>query len=255
MQLYVGGLSENITENDIRSLISPLCPFKSITIARDIESGKPGGFALVKLVADEDSQKVITQLNGTTFQGAKLAVRLMPDTLPGEMEYREWLSEHASDVLINIGLREGHSIMDYGCGPGIFVLPAGRMVGKNGKVYALDVRSKMLEHISQRAASEGLTNIVTMLMERSGTGINVKDGTLDVVLVYDVMHEIEDRMGLLSELHRIIKPGGLLSVFPMHMGTGKLQDLMKDCRLFSYRNKLSPAGYRGASEVLNFQKS
>jgi SAM-dependent methyltransferase len=254
MQLYIGGLPENTTDIDIETLISQICPFKSITIARDIVSGKPKGFALVKLAASENGDKFIKLLNGSTIKGAKVVARMMPDTLPGEMEFREWLTENASNVLRNIGVKEGQTVLDYGCGPGIFVIPGGRLVGKDGKIYALDVRSKMLEHIKQKADSEGLTNIITMLLERSSPVINLKDDALDVVLVYDVMHEIEDRTGLLKELHRVAKPGSLLSIFPMHMGTAKMLEFMKDCDLFSFRDRYSPPGYKGASELLNFEK-
>jgi SAM-dependent methyltransferase len=252
MQLYIGGLPQNTTENDIETLLSKICPVQSITLARDIESGKPKGFALVKLAAEEDGEKAVNQLGGQVLKGVKIIARIMPDTLPGEMEFREWLSEHASDVLRNIGVKEGQTIMDYGCGPGLFVLPGGRMVGKTGKVYALDVRSKMLAHVKQKADVEGLTNVVTILQESSYPGINLKDEALDVVLVYDVMHEIKDRVGLLKELHRVVKPDGLLSIFPMHMGTEKMLDIMNSCDLFSFRDRFSPPGYKGASEILNF---
>jgi len=254
MQLFVGGLPENITKKELETLFSPICPFQSITIARDIESGKPRGFALVKLAAGADGEKAVKLLNGSTLNSSRIVTRIMPDTLPGEMEFREWLSEHASEVLKNIGVKEGQTLMDYGCGPGIFVFPAGRIVGKTGKVYALDVRSRMLEQIKQKAEAEGLTNVATTLLEPAHPDINLKDNTLDVVLVYDVMHEIKDRISLLNELYRVMKPGGLLSIFPMHMGTEKLLDLMKDSRQFSYKDRLSPAGYRGASEILNFEK-
>jgi ubiquinone/menaquinone biosynthesis C-methylase UbiE len=48
--------------------------------------------------------------------------------LPGEMEFREWLVEHATEVLIQVGIRKGQIVLDYGCGPGIFTIPRTKIV-------------------------------------------------------------------------------------------------------------------------------
>jgi hypothetical protein len=58
-----------------------------------------------------------------------IVVRRMPETLPGEMEFREWPIEH-SEVLIHVGVREAQTVLDYGYGSGIFTIPSARIVGK-----------------------------------------------------------------------------------------------------------------------------
>ncbi|MGA7678330.1 MAG: hypothetical protein WCA51_08190, partial [Dehalococcoidia bacterium] len=65
---------------------------------------------------------------------------------------------------------------------------------------------------------------------------------------------IDDRLGLLHELHRVLKDDGILSVFPMHMGTEKFIDVMRECDLFCLRNRYAPPGFKTASEILNFNK-
>jgi 2-polyprenyl-3-methyl-5-hydroxy-6-metoxy-1,4-benzoquinol methylase len=255
MQLYVGGLSENIKEIDLKEFLSPKCQVQSITFLKDLDSGKPKGSALVEISKEDNIENIIRQITGSTLKDAKIIVRRTPDTLPGEMDFREWLSAHPINVLTMIGVKEGQTLLDYGCGPGIFAIPAGRIVGKNGAVYALDVRSRMLEHIQEKAASEGLTNIITMVIDASKPDVGLQDKIVDIILVYDVMHEVVDRIGLIRGLYRVAKPGSILSIFPMHMGTEKMLEIMKGYDLFRFRDRCSPPGYKGASEILNFERS
>jgi hypothetical protein len=74
------------------------------------------------------------------------------------------------------------------------------------------------------------------------------------ILVYDMMHEVGNRLELLQELHRVIKVDGILSVFPMHMGTDNFIHVMGACGLFCLINRYGPPGFKAASEVLNFNK-
>jgi SAM-dependent methyltransferase len=254
MQLYVGRLSDDTNEVDIKELFSRVCPVQSVRVIRDIESGKSRGFAIVEILSQDNGEDAIRQFHGSVLRRAKIAVRKMPETLPGEMEFREWLTEHASDVLSRVGVREGQAVLDYGCGSGTFTIPSARIVGKEGRVYALEVRPKMLEALKEKAESEGLTNVVTLLLDHSKLNTGLPDDIVDAVLVYDVMHEIEDKVGLLRELHRVARRGCILSIFPMHMGTDRMLHFMKERNLFCFRDRYSPLGYKAASEILNFNK-
>ena len=207
MQLYVGGLSEDTTEVDVEEVFSGVCLPRLVTIIRDIESGKSRGFAIVQILNEENGKEAIRQLNGATLRGANLVVRKMPETLPGEMEFREWLADHATEVLMKVGIREGQTVLDYGCGSGTFTIPSARIVGKQGRVYAFEAHPDLLERIKERASNEGLTNIETLLSDRLKPNTNLQHEIVDVILVYDVMHEIGNRLELLQELHRVLRTG------------------------------------------------
>jgi SAM-dependent methyltransferase len=254
MQLYVGGLSEDTTEVDIEKAFSRVYPLRLVKVIRDIESGKSRGFAIVKIPTEEKGEEAIRSLNGTTLRGKNILVRRMPETLPGEMEFREWLTNHALEVLAHVGVSEAQTVLDYGCGPGTFTIPCASIVGLRGRVYAFEVRARLLEQVKERARQAALSNIIPVLSDNSKLGIELPDKNIDVILVYDVMHEIKDQRGLLQELHRVLKGGGILSVFPMHMGTDKFMDVMKECGLFCLRNRYGPPGLKAASEILNFTK-
>jgi len=254
MQLYVGGLSDDTTEVDVEEIFSKICTPRLVTIIRDIESGKSKDFAIVKIPNEEKGEEVIRQLNGTMLRGRNIVVRRMPETLPGEMEFREWLTEHASEVLVHVGVSEAQTVLDYGCGAGTFTIPSARIVGKEGEVYAFEARSSRLERVREKAKEAALSNIVTVLSDSSKLSIDLPDESVDIILVYDVMHEIDNRRGLLQELHRVLKGDGILSVFPMHMGTENFIDVMREYGLFCLRNRYGPQGFKAASAVLNFQK-
>ncbi len=254
MQLHVGGLTDDATEDEVRERFSKIGAVKSVGIIRDIKTGKSRGFGIVKMLNDADEDRAIKELDGTIFKNQPITVSHMPETLPGEMEFREWLKENASEVLQKAGIKRGQQVLDYGCGPGKFTIPCARIVGKQGKVYALDVRRRPLELINEEAKKEGLANIETMPSESFQLTVNLPDKSLDAVLVYDVMHQINDKQGLLKELHRLLKGDGLLSIYPMHLGTDKMMAVMQACDLFSFKGRYSIPGYQAASEVINFTK-
>lgn len=254
MQLRVGNLSEDTTEAEIEKIFSRVCRPQLVTIIRDIESGRSRGFAIVKILSEEKGKEAIRHLNGTILQGKSIVVRRMPETLTGEMEFREWLTEHAFEVLTHIGISWGQTILDYGCGSGTFTIPSSRIVGIKGKVYAFEARSDRLERVKEKAKEAALSNIITVLSDSSKSIIDLPDKCIDIILVYDMMHEIEDRHGLLQELYRVLTGEGILSVFPMHMGTQNFIDAIKEYGLFCIRNCYSPPGFKTASEILNFNK-
>lgn len=254
MQLYVGGLSDDITEVDVEKVFSGVHSLQLVKVIRDIGSGKSRGFAIVKVMDNEQGEEAIRRLNGTMLRGNSITIRRMPETLPGEMEFREWLAEHASEVLKYIGVSEAQTVLDYGCGSGVFTIPSASRVGQRGIVYAFEARPKLLEQVKEKARKAALSNIVAVLSDRSKPGIDLLDKSIDIILVYDVMHEIVDQHGLIQELHRVLKDDGVLSVFPMHMGTESLVRVMKEAGLFYLKNRYGPPGFKSASEILNFKK-
>lgn len=254
MQLYVDGLSHETSEKDLAPLFSAFGSLESVRVIRDIVTGESKGFALVRVLNDAEGQVAIGRLNGTTLAGRTLVVFKVHDILPGEMEFREWLRDNAGEILSRVGVGKSRTVVDYGCGPGIFSVAAARAVGQAGRVYALDVRDRALERLHALAVQDGLTNLSTMLIDKSTVSVALGDGTADVVLLYDVLQKIADKDGLMRELHRILKPEGILSVFPMHLGTDRLLDLVNAGGLFQVRDRLGYAGFKSVSEIVNLTK-
>jgi ubiquinone/menaquinone biosynthesis C-methylase UbiE len=124
-------------------------------------------------------------------------------------------------LLKDVGIKAGLFVLDFGCGSGTYTVPAARIVGDKGKVYALDKDSEVLNKLMQRAQSVGLNNIGRM-DAHGELEIGLADGSVDVVLLFDIFHSYyfhrpEDRRKLLDEVHRICKADALVLVYPKHM--------------------------------------
>ncbi|MBI4188232.1 MAG: class I SAM-dependent methyltransferase [Chloroflexi bacterium] len=107
-------------------------------------------------------------------------------------------------------VQEGHTFLDYGCGTGDFTIPAARIVGAEGKVYALDYFPRQLEIVEELLQKEALTNMETILSNKD-TGL--PDESIDVVWMCDVLHEIKERRAVLEELHRVLRKEGTLALY------------------------------------------
>ena len=121
-------------------------------------------------------------------------------------------------------VEEGQSFLDYGCGTGDFTIPAARIVGMRGKVYALDCFSRQLKIVEKKVKKEGLSNIETILSDNK-TGL--ADECIDIIWMCDVFHEVKQKRAVVEELHRVLKREGVLAIY----------DGMKD-RVLSYTEGL-----------------
>ena len=125
------------------------------------------------------------------------------------------------ETLGAIGIREGQSVLDFGCGSGVYAIPAARIVGEQGTVYALDEDNGVLDELARKAESAGLRNIEKMATSGQSE-IDLTDESVDMVLLFDVLHsyyfsQANERSRLLNEIRRVMKPSGLLLLWPKHM--------------------------------------
>jgi ubiquinone/menaquinone biosynthesis C-methylase UbiE len=126
------------------------------------------------------------------------------------------LESRALEMLQQIGIKRGQTVLDFGCGSGIYTIPAAKIIGEQGRVYALDKDKEALDELTRRAKSAGLKNIKRM--ETAGKlEIDLADESVDVILLFDVFHsfyfpQAEDRRRLLGEIYRIMKPAAFLSI-------------------------------------------
>lgn len=178
-----------------------------------------------------------------------------------ENERRQQLEGIAEKVLREVGIKTGHKILDFGCGSGTYTIPAARIVGAAGKVYALDKNSKKLDELMQKAESAGLGNIKRM--ETLGElKLWLREGAIDIVLLYDIFHEYyfpraNDRRRLLLEIYRVLKPNGFLSVWPKHMES-KAEEEIETANFYLESKYLGAVIHDGRDfekgEILNFKK-
>jgi len=138
------------------------------------------------------------------------------------------------NILKEVGIKPGFHVLDYGCGPGSYIVPLAKLVGESGKVYALDIHPLAIQKVQNIASKKQLANMETILSDCQ-TGL--PDNTLDVVLMYDAFHHLSDPNGVLKELHRVLKPDGILSFGDHHMKEKEIVAEAINDRLFRLLKK------------------
>ena len=176
-------------------------------------------------------------------------------------DIEKWLKEDGEKVMKEIGIKEGQVILDFGCGSGIFSLPAARIIGKEGKIYALDKNKTELNELIGKAESKGLRNIE--IVKISGKlKIPLRDESIDMVLLYDVLHSYyfspDERRKLLREVYRVLKPNALLSVYPEHMELEEIKREIEETNLHfevEHSKTIIHNGRYTHGHILNFRRS
>ena len=107
------------------------------------------------------------------------------------------------------GLKRGQKVLEVGCGPGFFTIPAARIVGDEGHVYAIDIHPRAIARVNQEIDKEALKNITTMCINASNTGL--PGGSIDLAFLFGLRYIAGGPGNVITELHRVLKPGGDLS--------------------------------------------
>jgi len=143
-------------------------------------------------------------------------------------DIERWLEDVGEEALREVGIKKGQNLLDFGCGMGYYTIPAARIVGEQGKVYALDKDRNCLDKIKQVAEKYGLNNIET-INTSAEIRIPLKDESVEVIILYDVLHShyftADKRNRLLKEIYRISRSNALISVYPKHMD---LEEIKRD---------------------------
>ena len=127
-----------------------------------------------------------------------------------EMENPLAKNSQAKTILAGLGVAEGMTVLDAGCGPGRVTLPLAKAVGADGKVIAVDLQQGMLDVVQRKAQQKGLAMIA---FEKLSLG----EGKLpayqaDRAVLAAVLGEIPQQAAALQEVYAALKPGGILAV-------------------------------------------
>ena len=141
----------------------------------------------------------------------------------------EWKANIAPKILKEIGFSSRQTIVDFGCGTGIYDVILSEIIGPNGKIYAIDSDEKnLLSQLIDDIEKHKLRNIE--VIETSGEiSLPLKDNIADFFLVYDVMHiiEEEERKMLIKEASRVLKNEGQISYHATHVN-GENDDFINE---------------------------
>jgi SAM-dependent methyltransferase len=128
-------------------------------------------------------------------------------------------------------LSAGETVLDIGCGAGFDTLQAAMQVGPSGRVIAVDMTEAMRERTKEGAAVLGLMNVDVRhgFMEE----LPVDDASIDVVISNGVVNLTPDKVGVMREIYRVLKPGGRFQIGDIVVHKEVPQDAKDDIDLWS----------------------
>jgi len=115
--------------------------------------------------------------------------------------------------LTHAEIREGETVLDLGSGGGVDVFRASKLVGQNGKVIGLDATPEMIFRARETAKKHGYKNVEFRLGEIEH--IPIESNTVDLVISNCVLNLVPDKELAFKEIHRVLKPGGQISISDM----------------------------------------
>ncbi len=97
----------------------------------------------------------------------------------------------------------GMTVMDIGCGMGLFSIAAAKIVGEHGLVIAIDLQQKMLDVLQRRATAAGVAKRIRLhKCEADRLGVEIQ---VDFALALMMVHEVPDQRRLLGEIRKCLK--------------------------------------------------
>jgi ubiquinone/menaquinone biosynthesis C-methylase UbiE len=113
-------------------------------------------------------------------------------------------------VLKSIGAKQGMVMADLGSGPGFFTVPMAQLAGEGGLVYAVDGNQAMLDALKENLAKAGVNPKIVKIINSDVCNTMIPDGSVDLVLFANLLHEVSDRKTFFQELRRISKPDAII---------------------------------------------
>ncbi len=153
------------------------------------------------------------------------------------------------------GVKPGSKVADIGCHEGYLSIHMSKKVGESGKVYAVDVRQDRLDRLDEHLEERKLSNVKTVLGDYDNPKLPL--ASLDVVVVMDTYHEMDDYMTVLNHIRKSLRPEGrivIIEKFKNHM-RNKTRDEQMEAHTISLKfvkSELKRAGFSIIKEVKDF---
>ncbi|HVN83511.1 MAG TPA: class I SAM-dependent methyltransferase [Candidatus Binatia bacterium] len=159
-----------------------------------------------------------------------------------------------TELVAALPITPGMAVADLGAGTGYFSRYLSNAVGARGTVFAVDPEPNLVAHLRERAEHEHTVNVVPVLASLDNP--RLPNGGVDLVLIVDTFHHIDDRLNYFRRLQRVLKPDGRVAVVdfkkePLPVGPPPEHKLARD----QVVDELQTAGYRLTAEpaILPYQ--
>ncbi len=141
------------------------------------------------------------------------------------------------------GIKKGFFILDFGCGLGFNTIPAAKAVGREGKVYALDLSPQAIKIMEKKILKNNLINIELIC---SGCETGLEAESIDLVYLHNTLPIVKEKGKVLKEITRVLKSGGVLSYMSRtgariygkgQISDSRLEEILKPDFLLKKANK------------------
>lgn len=143
-------------------------------------------------------------------------------------------------VVAELNLKPGQIVADVGAGTGYFSVRLAKSPS-TPKVYAADIEPSMVAYLRERAAKEGLKNVVAIQAAADTPNLPER---VDVVLIVDTYHHIGDREIYFRKLAKSLKPGGRVAIVDFKPDSPEGPPKEFRFPVEKFKTEMGKAGYR-----------
>lgn len=179
------------------ALVLPLCLTVGLTLKAQDKSVRPG---INKQFQNPDVKDFVGKFEG---------------------ESREVFAKR-KEIVAACKLKDGLAVADVGAGTGLFTRLFAVEVGDKGKVYAVDIAPKFIEHIEETCKKAGLKNVQGIVCKPNST--ELPENSVDRVFICDTYHHFEFPIKTMDSIHRALRDGGQVIVVDFQRIPGKSRD-------------------------------
>ena len=151
-----------------------------------------------------------------------------------------------AEVVEALALRPTDLVADVGAGTGYFSLRLARAVPK-GRVFASDLERSMVEYLEHRAHEASLDNVTGVVASATSPNLPEK---VDLVLVVDTYHHIDDRLTYFDALRDRLRPGGRVAIIDFTLESPEGPPPEHRMSAAQVKAEMVAAGYPTVSEPL-----
>jgi ubiquinone/menaquinone biosynthesis C-methylase UbiE len=171
-------------------------------------------------------------MNTETFANTNIGnifIRIIAAIMESRFRYQFF---SPAKILQGADIQPGQVVLEIGCGTGYFTLTAAKIIGDKGSLMAMDVLQMSVDYVIKKVQDAHLKNVQVVKGDALNTMLGAE--SLDAVMVFGVIPAPMLPTNLLMpEIYRILKPGGMLAVWPP---SWTHQEILRT-GLFAFSNK------------------
>lgn len=153
------------------------------------------------------------------------------------------------EIVAACQIAPGMHVADVGAGTGLFTLLLAKAVGPEGKVYAVDIAKKFIDHIAALCQQKGITNVTGIVCDQDD--VRLPRHSVDLVFICDTYHHFEFPQKTMRSIHEALRPGGRLVLVEFRRIEGRSSDwVLEHVRAGqeTFAREITDAGFRQIDE-------